>query len=57
MGRRYAKPPPVLSQHADELAANQLRPAVDSVFPWTDIAAALERLRQARHFGKIVLKF
>ncbi len=39
------------------LALNQVRPVVDRVFPWTEARAALEYMREGKHFGKIVLKF
>jgi len=39
------------------LTVSSLRPVVDSVFEWTDLAGALHRLRQAQHVGKIVLQF
>ena len=33
----------------------QLRPAIDQVFSWRDLAPALDHMAQAQHFGKIVL--
>jgi NADPH:quinone reductase-like Zn-dependent oxidoreductase len=39
------------------IAFHQMRPVVDRVFPWTDARAALEYMREGKHFGKIVLKF
>ncbi len=38
------------------IEAARLRPAVDSVHPIADLGAALSRLRQGRHFGKIALR-
>ena len=39
------------------IALHRMRPAVDRVFPWTEARAALEYMREGKHFGKIVLKF
>ena len=39
------------------IALHKLRPVVDRVFPWTEARAALEYLREGKHFGKIVLRF
>jgi NADPH:quinone reductase-like Zn-dependent oxidoreductase len=39
------------------IAVNRMRPVVDRVFPWTEARAALEYMREGRHFGKIVLRF
>jgi NADPH:quinone reductase-like Zn-dependent oxidoreductase len=36
---------------------HRLRPVVDRVFPWQDIAPALRYLAERRHFGKVALKF
>jgi NADPH:quinone reductase-like Zn-dependent oxidoreductase len=38
------------------IAASRMRPAIDSVLPWTELTAALTRLRSGEHFGKIVLR-
>jgi hypothetical protein len=27
------------------------------VFPWTEVRAALEYMREGKHFGKIVVRF
>ena len=34
----------------------RLRPVIDRVFPWTQVADALRYLERGSHFGKIVLK-
>ncbi len=39
------------------IALHRMRPVVDRVFPWTEARAALEYMREGKHFGKIVLKF
>jgi NADPH:quinone reductase-like Zn-dependent oxidoreductase len=39
------------------IAHHAMRPVVDRVFLWTEVRAALEYMRQGKHFGKIVLKF
>ena len=39
------------------IALHKLRPVVDRVFPWTEARAALEYMREGKHFGKIVLEF
>jgi NADPH:quinone reductase-like Zn-dependent oxidoreductase len=39
------------------IALHKLRPVVDRVFPWTEARAALEYMREGKHFGKIVLRF
>jgi NADPH:quinone reductase-like Zn-dependent oxidoreductase len=39
------------------IALHRMHPAVDRVFPWTEARAALEYMREGKHFGKIVLKF
>ena len=39
------------------IALHKMRPVVDRVFPWTEARAALEYMREGKHFGKIVLKF
>ena len=52
----------VLVGHRDDFEAmlramshHELKPVVDSVWPWTEAAAALEHLRSGRHFGKVAL--
>ena len=37
------------------MAAGGIRPVIDQVFPMADFRAAFERMRLARHFGKICL--
>jgi len=47
------------SEFADMInfvSAHQIRPIVDSVFRFTDIQLAFEKLKNKTHFGKIVLK-
>jgi NADPH:quinone reductase-like Zn-dependent oxidoreductase len=39
------------------IALHKMRPVVDRVFRWTEARAALEYMREGKHFGKIVLKF
>jgi NADPH:quinone reductase-like Zn-dependent oxidoreductase len=39
------------------IALHRMRPVVDRVFPWLEARAALEYMREGKHFGKIVLKF
>jgi len=39
------------------IALHKMRPVVDRVFHWTEARAALEYMREGKHFGKIVLKF
>jgi NADPH:quinone reductase-like Zn-dependent oxidoreductase len=39
------------------IALHKMRPVIDRVFPWTEARAALEYMREGKHFGKIVLKF
>jgi NADPH:quinone reductase-like Zn-dependent oxidoreductase len=39
------------------IALHRMRPVVDRVFPWTEPRAALEYMREGKHFGKIVLRF
>jgi NADPH:quinone reductase-like Zn-dependent oxidoreductase len=39
------------------IALHKLRPVVDRVFPWTEARAAIEYMREGKHFGKIVLEF
>jgi NADPH:quinone reductase-like Zn-dependent oxidoreductase len=36
--------------------SQRMRPAIDSVLPWTELGTALARLRSGEHFGKIVLR-
>ncbi len=36
---------------------HRIAPAVDKVFPWTEVRAAFEAMRAGEHFGKIVLTF
>lgn len=38
------------------IAASRMRPAIDCVLPWTELSAALARLRSGEHFGKVVLR-
>jgi NADPH:quinone reductase len=38
------------------LGEGKLKPVIDSVFPLSEAAAAQERMRENKHFGKIVLK-
>ena len=38
------------------IALHQLRPVVDRVFPFTEIAAALRHLESGSHFGKVCLR-
>jgi NADPH:quinone reductase-like Zn-dependent oxidoreductase len=37
------------------IAAHQLRPAIDRVFPFEQSVDALRYLESAQHFGKIVI--
>jgi NADPH:quinone reductase-like Zn-dependent oxidoreductase len=37
------------------LAANKLKPVIDSVFPLANARAAFERMQNGSHFGKIIL--
>jgi NADPH:quinone reductase-like Zn-dependent oxidoreductase len=37
------------------IAANQLRPVIDRVFPFEQSADALRYMQSAQHFGKIVI--
>jgi NADPH:quinone reductase-like Zn-dependent oxidoreductase len=39
------------------ISVNKMQPVVDHVFPWVEARAALEYMREGKHFGKIVLKF
>jgi NADPH:quinone reductase-like Zn-dependent oxidoreductase len=39
------------------IALHRMRPVVDRVFPWIEARAALQYMREGKHFGKIVLKF
>jgi NADPH:quinone reductase-like Zn-dependent oxidoreductase len=39
------------------IEANNMRPVIDKVFPWTDAVAAIRYMQEGKHFGKIVLKF
>jgi NADPH:quinone reductase-like Zn-dependent oxidoreductase len=39
------------------IALHRMRPVVDRVFPWMEARAALQYMREGKHFGKIVLKF
>lgn len=39
------------------IALHKMHPVVDRIFPWTEARAALEYMREGKHFGKIVLKF
>lgn len=39
------------------IEVNRMRPVIDSVSPWTELPAALRRLRAGEHVGKIALKF
>jgi NADPH:quinone reductase-like Zn-dependent oxidoreductase len=39
------------------IEANNMRPVIDKVFPWTDAVAAIRYMREGKHFGKIILKF
>ena len=49
-----------LNATGDRVAAalddGKLKPVIDSVFPLSEAAAAQERMRENKHFGKIVLK-
>ncbi len=51
----------VTSAFAEEVvplfAAGKLRPNIDSVFPFTDVRAAHQRLESNQTFGKVVLTF
>jgi NADPH:quinone reductase-like Zn-dependent oxidoreductase len=37
------------------IAANNIKPAIDRVFPFTDVKAAFHHLQSAKHFGKVVI--
>ncbi|WP_236025110.1 zinc-dependent alcohol dehydrogenase family protein [Arenibaculum pallidiluteum] len=37
------------------IEGNDLKPVVDRVFPWTDVADAMRYLESGAHFGKVVL--
>ena len=39
------------------IALHQLRPVVDSVFPFTDVREALAYMESGKHFGKIAIRF
>jgi NADPH:quinone reductase-like Zn-dependent oxidoreductase len=39
------------------IALHQLRPVVDSIFPFTDVREALAYLESGKHFGKIAIRF
>jgi NADPH:quinone reductase-like Zn-dependent oxidoreductase len=39
------------------IEANNMRPVIDKVFPWTDAVAAIRYMQEGKHFGKIILKF
>jgi NADPH:quinone reductase-like Zn-dependent oxidoreductase len=39
------------------IEANNMRPVIDKVFPWTDAGAAIRYMQEGKHFGKIILKF
>ncbi|NEQ22744.1 MAG: NAD(P)-dependent alcohol dehydrogenase [Microcoleus sp. SIO2G3] len=39
------------------IALHQLRPVVDSVFPFTDVREALAHIESGKHFGKIAIRF
>ena len=39
------------------IEANDMRPVIDKVVPWTDAAAAIRYMQEGKHFGKIILKF
>ncbi len=39
------------------IALNQMRPVIDRVFAWTDIAEALRYLHRGKHLGKVALSF
>jgi NADPH:quinone reductase-like Zn-dependent oxidoreductase len=39
------------------IEANNMRPVIDKVFPWTDAVAAIRHMQEGKHFGKIILKF
>lgn len=39
------------------ISLHKMRPVVDRIFPWTEARAALQYMREGKHFGKIVLKF
>jgi NADPH:quinone reductase-like Zn-dependent oxidoreductase len=39
------------------MAAHEIQPVVDKVFPWTEARAALQAMQRGEHFGKIVLDF
>jgi NADPH:quinone reductase-like Zn-dependent oxidoreductase len=41
----------------DHVKAGKLRPVMDSVFPFTEVAAAHQHLESGRQFGKVILKF
>ncbi|MFO0555848.1 MAG: NAD(P)-dependent alcohol dehydrogenase [Polyangiaceae bacterium] len=38
-------------------AATKIAPVIDTVMPWVEARAALERMAKGDHFGKIVLRF
>lgn len=39
------------------LESTGIRPVIDHVLPWTEAAAALGEMSEAKHFGKIALRF
>jgi NADPH:quinone reductase-like Zn-dependent oxidoreductase len=39
------------------IEANNMRPVIDKVFPWTDAVAAIRYMQEGKHFGKTILKF
>lgn len=51
----FVGPRTAFEQMNRAIAAHQLRPVVDRVFPAADVAAALAYLESGQHFGKIAL--
>lgn len=46
-----------LQQVADIFAERQIKPSIDSVFPFEDVNAALDKVANGRSNGKTVISF
>jgi len=46
-----------LREFSIHLASKKLCPVIDSIFLFSDLAAAIDRVRSRKHFGKVVIGF
>ena len=52
----YVGPRMMFEDMADAMAADQIKPVIDTVFDFNEAKAAYHAMQEAGHFGKLVSK-